>query len=372
MSRWAQTDLNTVPVMRPRLPELSALAPYISEIDKNGWYSNYGPLVSELEKRMSLALGGEPGTVLSAGNGTAALAAALIALDLPRGALVAVPAWTFCATAHAVHLAGLTPYLVDVDETSWALLPEEVERARHETGVRIGAVMPVTPFGAPLDVEGWADFRRRTGIPVIVDAAAGFDTWRICNIPAVISLHATKVLGAGEGGLIVSSDVEFIERSRRILNFGFDGLAIAECHAFNGKMSEYAAAVGLAALDAWPRTREEWRTTAGLHQALRSHPLVATQPGLGDHWVGSVLVVRFPDRDGRKIAAILAEQGVQSRPWWPLALNEHPAFAACPWYGARVARQLSRECLGLPYFRGITAETANRVNLAVHTALQAA
>lgn len=358
--------------MRPRLPRLEDIAPYITEIDTNRWYSNQGPLVQRLERRLAEALGGPDHCVMSAGNGTAALAAALIALDLPKGSLVAVPAWTFCATAHAVSLAGHQPYLIDVDDVSWALTADRVEAVRKATGVRIAAVVPVAPFGAPLDVPSWIAFRNRTGIPVVVDAAAAFDTWQACEIPAVVSLHATKVMGAGEGGMVVCSDVRFVTEMRRIVNFGFSGLAIAEVHAFNGKMSEYNAAVALAALDCWAATREEWAAAAALYAPLLDRNDLYTQPGLGRRWVGSVLVVHFAGRDGRAIATRLGEQGIATRPWWPLALHEHPAFAACPWESADTSRRLARECLGLPFFKDITPAQADHVMDTVDAILEAA
>lgn len=356
-SSAAQTG---VPVMRPLLPQRGAIAPYLDEIDTNRWYSNYGPLVQRLERRLEEALGAPDGGVMSAGNGTAALAAALIALDLPKGSLVAVPSWTFCATAHAVAMAGHVPYLIDVDPSDWALAAERVEQVR-QSGVRIAAAMPVSPFGAPLDVGAWRRFRNRTGIPVVVDAAAAFDTWRACEIPAVISLHATKVMGCGEGGMIVCGDPGFCEETRRIVNFGFAGLAVAEVHAFNGKMNEYNAAVGLAALDQWAETRRQWQQAASFYAPLLGRNDVHTQSGLGRVWVGSVLVVHFPSRDGRAIAAALGAEGIATRPWWPLALHEHPAFAACPWNSTEVAGRLSRECLGLPFFRDIRRDQAERV-----------
>ena len=67
----------------------------------------------------------------------------------------------------------------------------------------VGAVMPVVPFGCPIDVAAWDRFRASTEIPVVIDAAAGFDALVPGAVPAVVSLHATKVLGAGEGGFVV-------------------------------------------------------------------------------------------------------------------------------------------------------------------------
>ncbi|MBB4286447.1 aminotransferase class I/II-fold pyridoxal phosphate-dependent enzyme [Roseospira goensis] len=365
------TTRDTVPVMRPLLPPLPAIAPYLTEIDRTRWYSNHGPLVQQLERRMAAALDAPPGGVVSVGNGTAGLAAALIALDLPKGSLIAVPSWTFCATAHAVALAGHVPYLVDVDPDTWTLTPARVSAVLNDGHARITAVMPVSPFGAPLDVDGWRAFRAETGLAVIVDAAAGFDTWTACDIPAVVSLHATKALGAGEGGLVVATDTALLDRIRPIVNFGFSGLAVAQAHAFNGKLSEYGAAVALAALDAWPDTRASWRDAAALYAPLLARNDLVTQAGFGQRWVGSVLVVRLPDHDARAVEAGLGTHGILTRRWWPLALHEHPAFAACPWDSTEHGGRLARQCLGLPFFRDIAPHQARTVMDALDRVLAA-
>ncbi len=345
-----------VPVMRPSLPVLEELEPYLRAIERNRWYSNFGPLVVELEQRLALALGGGTGAVVTANNGTAALTAALMALEVPPGGLVAVPSWTFCASAHAVLLAGLTPYLVDVDGSTWVMGPDAVRAAMTRESLSLAAVMPVVPFGAPLDDREWRRFRAETGIPVLIDAAAAFDTWRASDIPAAISLHATKTLGAGEGGLVVSADPAFIKRVRQALNFGFRDTATAQVPASNGKMSEYAAAVALAALDGWSAIRADWCRAAALYAPLAARQDIVTQAGFGRDWVGSAFVVRVPGQDGRTLATALAARGIQTRLWWPLALCDHPAFASCPGDAAPVGRRLARECLGLPYYRDVAPE----------------
>jgi dTDP-4-amino-4,6-dideoxygalactose transaminase len=81
--------------------------------------------------------------------------------------------------------------------------------------------MPVSAFGAPVDLRGWDAFTAETGIPAVLDAAAGVDTLRPGMTPAVVSFHATKPLGIGEGGALVSVDAETIARFRSFANFGF-------------------------------------------------------------------------------------------------------------------------------------------------------
>ena len=187
----------------------------------------------------------------------------LMAQAAPPGSLCVMPAWTFIASANAAVLAGLTPYFVDVDPLSWALDPTAIEHEIVRAPGRVGAVMLVIPFGRPIDVQAWDDFILQTGLPVVIDAAAAFDSLQIGIAPAVVSLHATKVLGVGEGAFIASRDSAIIRAVRQRSNFGFTAGRHAEVTAFNAKLSEYHAAVGLAALDAWTEARAEWMAVAG-------------------------------------------------------------------------------------------------------------
>ena len=94
---------------------------------------------------------------------------------------------------------------------------------RHD----VGAIMVVAPFGAPVDGPEWERVQADTGIPVIIDAAAAFDTlqergpMRLGACPMTVSLHATKVFGVGEGGALLCHDRALMDRVRRMAQFGF-------------------------------------------------------------------------------------------------------------------------------------------------------
>ena len=223
-SEWSwQSDLTgkiSVPVARPRLPTADQITPYLRRIDESRWYSNSGPLVQEFEQRLAKHFG-KPAKVATVANGTIGLVVALLACRAPRGSLCMVPAWTFAATAHAIELAGLVPWIVDVSLTSWALEPAMARRFLRQAPGDVSAVMPVSPFGAPIDYAAWESFRNETGIAVVIDSAAAFDTLRPTGLPAIVSLHATKILGIGEGGFVLSTDADFIEEIQKRINFGF-------------------------------------------------------------------------------------------------------------------------------------------------------
>ena len=340
----------SVAVARPRLPAAEAILPYLERIDAARWYSNFGPLLTEFEQRMADRFAGQA-AVTTVANATQALSLTLQALDLAPGSYVALPAWTFVATAHAVTQAGLVPWFLDVDPVTWMLDPDQVADLARDLNAEVGAVIPVCAFGAMPDIDRWLAFREATGVPVVLDAAAAFDTLRDVRLPAVVSLHATKVLGLGEGGLLVTDDAALALKVRQLTTFGFMGSRESLMPATNAKLSEYAAAVGLAALDSWPGDRLRWmRTAQMLRIALIGRPEVKFQDGWGSSWVTSVCTVGLPDRSAAAVARALREDGVDTRAWWGGGCQTTPAFADARREPLPVTERLAASTLGLPFF----------------------
>jgi dTDP-4-amino-4,6-dideoxygalactose transaminase len=360
-----------VPVARPLLPAAEAVLPYLQGIDERRWYSNWGPLLMEFEARLTARLGPQ-NHLTTVANATQGLALALAAFGLPARSLVAVPSWTFVATAHAVMQAGLTPWFVDVDADGWSLTPDGLGEALRRAPGPVSAAIVVAPFGRPLDMAGWSDFSRARGLPVVIDAAAAFDTVHDAPLPTVVSLHATKVLGVGEGGFVACRDGAFIDRLRGLTSFGFKGSRESQYAATNAKLSEYAAAVGMASLDGWPTTRMRYGLVAqGLRIALSAMPEVRFQPGWGSHWVSSVCVVELPEGSADRIERRLALDGVETRRWWGGGCHVQPAFAGLPQADLTTTRMLAASTLGLPYAMDMHGRTINRIAEAIRRAVQA-
>src|SRR5512132_1949763 len=167
----------TIPVLRPRLPSAEQLLPYLRRIDATRVYTSWGPLVLELEERLCRRFSLPPGGVVSASSGTSALTAAILA-SAGRAAsgrrFAIVPALTFAATAAAAESCGYTLRIADVDPETWHLDPERVA-ARADLD-EVAVVIPVAPFGRPVPQEPWLECRERTGISIVIDGAATFET----------------------------------------------------------------------------------------------------------------------------------------------------------------------------------------------------
>src|SRR6266487_2139170 len=347
----------TIPVLRPCLPSAEQLLPYLRRIDATRIYTSWGPLALELEERLcrrfSLPLGG----VASAGSGTSALTAAILAVAPGRAAgrrrLAIVPALTFVATAAAAESCGCTLRIADVDSETWQLDPERVA-ARADLD-EVAIVIPVAPFGRPVPQTTWLEFRQQTGIPVVIDGAATFETATgqegiLGELPVAMSFHATKAFATGEGGCVASTETGLVEQIGQALNFGFSGSRDSATPSLNGKLSEYHAAVGLAELEGWNAKQEATARVLDLYRE-RFNRL-----GLQDRLVCApevaslyVLFRAETQREANNVAASLAENRVSHRLWYGGGLQTHTHFAGCLSDPLPVTEELAPRLLGLPF-----------------------
>jgi dTDP-4-amino-4,6-dideoxygalactose transaminase len=363
-----------IPLLLPQLPSADALLPYLQQIDGNRWYTNFGPLVRQLESRISENFMREPAPVqvVTVANGTVGLELALAALGLKRGTKVLLPALTFVATASAALRVGYLPLICDVDPESWLLTPTIARAMLQQQPFDV--VMPVATFGVPQPVGEWDNFTAETGIPVVIDAAGAYGNQAIgVTTRVVFSLHATKALGAGEGGLVASRQFSFAEKVRQLSNFGIDftsgGLVFDPGE--NGKMSEYHAAIAHAALDAWEKT---CATRLDLQQqyqrALVQHcPSVQVQrrPASG---IYPIQVVLLPEGvQAKRVQSALLDYLIESRQWYCPTLDIHPAFAGYKAGDLPISHALSVRLLGLPYSIDMTDAQIEHVCMCLHDIL---
>jgi dTDP-4-amino-4,6-dideoxygalactose transaminase len=349
----------SIPVFKPILPSADVLLPYLRRIDESGWYSNMGPLVRELEVRLGEYFGVPADHVVTCANGTIGLTLALWAVGTRPQRYCAMPSWTFVATAAAATGAGLNPLFLDVDRNNWALDPGRVVDALSDYD--IGAVVPVAPFGAPINVVAWDDFHERTGIPVVIDAAAAFDSFRAGRLPAssrspfMISFHATKSLAMGEGAAIIACDAMLAKEIRKLSNFGFLGSRIATIPGVNAKISEYTAAVGLASLDEWPHRRSMWeQVTASFLSHVGGRSGLRAAPQVASDWVSVYGNVELSEPyDVRSVITALEARGVGARSWWGEGCHRQPAYQSCARRDLANTDYLGRHVIGLPFWLGL-------------------
>ena len=354
--------MSKIPILKPKLPDASRILPYLEDIDASRIYSNFGPLTLSFEGRLAANFGVQSGMVTTVANATLGLTLALIAMGAQPGTLCLMPAWTFIASAHAVVAAGLSPYFVDVDPQTWTIDVDTVDELIACAPGPVGAIMVVAPFGRPIAVEAWDRFRARTGLPVIIDAAAGFDSLQISSTPSVVSLHATKVIGIGEGGFVASTDEALISAVRARSNFGFSGSRTSIAPSLNAKLSEYHAAVGHAALDEWPEIRTQWMRGANTYRkVLNESDCIRYQSGFGIDWISSTCVVEVPGSDIVVTERALADAGIETRRWWGQGSHLHPSTSRFARGPLPATEALAKSTLGIPFFRELDHSQIERV-----------
>ena len=358
-----------IPILCPQLPSVDRLLPYLRRIDSTRTYSNHGPLVGELERRLAEHLRLPLGGVVSAASGTAALVGAILATAgraRPERPFAVVPAFTFVATASAVEQCGYRPYLADVDAESWMLDPDRLA-VRPERD-RIGIVVPVAPFGRPVPQLPWREFRERTGIPVAIDGAASFEALSdapdrcLGDIPVALSFHATKSFATGEGGGVAATDTELARRVVQALNFGFYGSRDSRTPSINGKMSEYHAAVGLAELDGWPEKRASLQAVADCYRRLMA------EAGLGERCIvapdiaSCYALFRCADRgESARVQNSLRQGGIDFRLWYGEGLHRESYLVDMVCDQTDATEVLAPCLLGLPVAPDFSRDAIARI-----------
>jgi dTDP-4-amino-4,6-dideoxygalactose transaminase len=365
-------------VMRPMLPTADRLLPYLRRLDAARIYSNFGPLTIEFQTRLAGRFKMSADSIVSASCGTTALMGAILAAAGPATKSrphALVPAFTFAASAAAVERCGYTAYLADVDAESWMLDPGAL--LRHSMLDQIGVVVPVAPFGRPVPQAPWREFQTKTGIPVVIDAAASFDCVSrspaefLGDIPAVLSFHATKSFATGEGGCVISSDVSLIERAAQALNFGFHGTRDSAAASLNGKMSEYHAAVGLAEFDGWTAKQ------AAMNEVVRLYREELSNKALLSRFIASpdisgcyALFFCRSSNEAAKVQNELRRSEIDSRLWYGAGLHHQSHFSDRPQDDLKVTENISQRLVGLPTAPDLTQADIQRVAAAIHAAVK--
>jgi len=359
-----------IPVMRPKLPSADQVLPYLRRLDSSRVYSNWGPLVTEFERRLCEHFSLPAGSVVTASCGTTALVSGILAAAgraTPERPYALMPAYTFVATAAAAEQCGYVPYLADVDAESWAL--NAATLLGHSALERVGVVIPVAPYGRPVPQAPWQAFQAKTGIPVVIDGAACFDrisAWAepfAGTIPVAMSFHATKCFGSGEGGCVVSVTEPNQQKAIvRALNFGFYEERVSRSAGTNGKMSEYHAAVGLAELDGWKDKESLYGGVINRYRRrLGAAGLLGSFAFAPDISACYALYVCESVGESTRMQELLYHRGVDSRLWYGNGLHHHPSLKDAPRDDLQVTEDIAPRILGIPMAAELTDSAIARV-----------
>jgi perosamine synthetase len=226
----------------------------ISQVLQTGFLVQ-GERVRAFESQIAAASRTSDAVVVS--SGTAALHVALLAGGVGPGDLVAVPTYSWPATANAVGLCGAQPVFVDIEQGTFNMDPERLADTMRPLG-RVKAIMPVHAFGGMADMPAILDVATRHDAYVIEDAACALGAclqgkpagaWGMLGW---FSFHPRKVITTGEGGAVTTSQPELARRLRTLRNHGLDPLSSTPdfvTPGFNYRLTEFQAAMGLVQME---------------------------------------------------------------------------------------------------------------------------
>src|SRR5215467_12467501 len=190
-------------------------------LESRVWWRTPGTKTLEFERAFAAFHGARHGVTVT--NGTAALEVVIAALNIGPGDEVIVPDFTFIATASAVLFAGALPVLVDVLPDTYCIDPDLVEAAITP---RTRAIIAVHMGGHPADLDRLSKIAGERGVALVEDSShAHASEWRGKRIgtfgtAATFSFQSSKLMTAGEGGVILSNDDAFERKARSIHDCG--------------------------------------------------------------------------------------------------------------------------------------------------------
>ncbi|MDD1659818.1 MAG: DegT/DnrJ/EryC1/StrS aminotransferase family protein [Methanomicrobiales archaeon] len=297
-------------------------------------------------------------------NGTAALHAALLAAGIGPGDEVIAPSFTFIATATSVSMCGAVPRCVDVDDRSFNLDPEAVERAVTPA---TRAVVGVHLFGQLCDVAALSGICEDHDLAFIEDAAQAHGaTFR--GLPAgsfgemgCFSFYATKNMTTGEGGMVTTDSDDLAATLRLLVNHGQSRKYLHTRLGYNYRMTDMAAAMGLVQLRRLPALNAARGEHARyLDGHLRREGILTPRRKAGFSHVYHQYVIQvmpeFPlARD--RLAAYLGEKGIGTAVHYPMPIHLQPLYGGIPPGGpCPVSERLAGTVLSLPVHPGVSGE----------------
>jgi dTDP-4-amino-4,6-dideoxygalactose transaminase len=295
------------------------------------------------------------------------------ALDLDGD--VVVPSFTFMATVSSMVWAGLRPVFADVDVGSTNLTAETAERVLTP---RTRAIVATHNFGNPADISGLQELAQRYSLRLVFDAAHGFGALQD-GVPLgrqgdaqVFSLSPTKLLIAGEGGIVATDDAALATRIRTGREYGNSGAYDSAFAGMNARMPELSAAMGLLSLARLEEAATHRNQIAALYRRR-----LGRLPGIGFQAISPSDRSSYKDfsitvdatlspvtRD--ELAVGLSEQGIDTRKYYDPPVHRQTAyrhFAADA--NLPSTDRLASESLSLPIWSDMEEAVASRVCSAV-------
>ncbi|MCX6306285.1 MAG: DegT/DnrJ/EryC1/StrS family aminotransferase [Bacteroidetes bacterium] len=346
------------PVYRPTLNGNEMK--YVQDCIQSSWISSKGKYIQSFEEKFAEYIGITHAASVS--NGTVALHAALLALNVEPGDEVIVPTFTYIASVNAIKYCNATPVFVDSLESTWQMDPDKV---RKSITSRTKVILVVHLYGHPCNMEEIMKIAGEFNLLVLEDCAEalgakfkGKSIGTFGNI-ATFSFFGNKTITTGEGGMVISDDPGIIDRVRHIKGQGLakDREYWHDIIGYNYRMTNICAAIGLAQLENVHAILARKKQIASwYHEKLKNSGFLTnyTEDPDIDHayWMFSILSANYVQRDALRVH--LSNHGIETRPLFP-PIHLMPMYYNDA-YTFPVAEELGNRGINLPSYPDLTLE----------------
>ena len=247
----------------------------VTSILKNGVLtsaaSKGGPHVQAFEKAAATFIKSK--YVIAVNSGTAALQAALYALDIKNGDEILVPSFTFVATANAVVSTGAKPVFVDILKENYTMDPDDLEKKITK---KTRAIIPVHLYGNIVNIERLSEISNKYNLPIIEDSAQSLgSTYKGKHAGTFFelgcwSMYPAKVMTAGEGGFVATNDDNLRDKLLMIRNHGMINGYDTRILGLNLRLPEISAALATVQMKKLPNFLNSRKKNAELLTTLLS------------------------------------------------------------------------------------------------------
>jgi dTDP-4-amino-4,6-dideoxygalactose transaminase len=343
-----------IPVTKSFLPPLEEYTAQVQRAYNNGWLTNRGALVLELEDKLTAYLHLEEAKILLMNNGTIPLQISLKCLA--QGGEVITTPFSYVATTSAIVWEGCTPVFVDIHPEYLTIDETKIEAAITE---KTTCILATHVFGNPCNVEEIERIAKKHNLKVIYDGAHAFGVnYKGKSIfeygdVTTCSFHATKLFHTGEGGAIFCKDPALFHQLFYSHNFGHDGPLGFHGLGINGKMSELQAAMGLAVLPHMPEILEERsRVVSWYTEYLKLDSLIRINIRKETNWNTAYYPVLLESENQlMEVQKSLQTAEVFPRRYFYPSLTQLPYV---PQSTCEIASDVSSRILCLPLFYGLS------------------
>ncbi|MEW6723980.1 MAG: DegT/DnrJ/EryC1/StrS family aminotransferase [Bacillota bacterium] len=318
-----------------------------------------GPRVARFEEAFAGFVGAPHG--IGTSSGTSGLHVALLAAGIGPGDRVLTTPFSFVASSNAILYCGAEPVFADLDPATLNLDPCQAEwLLASEPGIK--AMLVVHLYGQPADLDYLTFLARRHQLILIEDCAqahgARFGARHVGTFgqAGVFSFYPTKNMTTGEGGAVVTADATLAGRVRYLINHGASQRYLHQLLGYNYRLTDLAAAIGLAQLEKLPqfiasRRANAARLTAGLG-GLPGLALPGETPGISHAW--HQYVVRTARRDA--LSNHLRLRGIETAVHYPRPIHRQPLYQQLGYSSLHLpqAEEAACQVLSLPVHPGLS------------------